>query len=123
MSYRFYLSGETPAKKNSKRIVRHGRLISSQKFYEWHDLALSKLLKQEKPKSPLEAPLKINLKFYHGDKMRRDSDNQTTSILDLLKDANIIKDDNWQIITKIQIQNFFDKNNSHCEIEITKLTV
>lgn len=123
MSYRFYLSGETPAKKNSKRIVRHGRLISSPRFYEWHDLALINLLKQEKPKSPLEKPLFIKFNFYHGDKMRRDSDNQATSILDLLKDAQIIKDDNWQIVSKIQIQNFYAQNNSHCEIEITKLTV
>lgn len=37
-----------------------------------------------------------------------------SSILDLLVDSKIISDDNWQIIRRIEVDNFYDKNNPRC---------
>ena len=56
--------------------------------------------------------------FCHGDRTRRDSDNEATSILDLLQDGLVIADDNWQIVRKICIINRYEKNNPHCEITL-----
>ena len=66
-------------------------------------------------------PVSITLSFYHGDLRRRDSDNGTSSILDMLVDCEIIKDDNWEIVRIINVYNYYDKNNARCEIDIKPL--
>lgn len=121
-TYKFILNGETPSKKNSKRLTKYGRLIPSQKFYEWHNEKIIELLNQERPKQALNGILFIKFIFIHGNLQKRDSDNQITSILDLLKDAKIIEDDNWVIVRKIEVSNYFEKNNAHCIIDIMDLS-
>lgn len=61
------------------------------------------------------------LHFYHADLRRRDSDNGTSSILDVLVDAEILKDDNWQIVRQIAIANYHDKDFPRIEITIQEL--
>lgn len=82
----------------------------------WHDGAILLLARQKRPEEPLASPLCVKMIFYHGDLTRRDSDNEATSILDLLKDTRIIADDNWKIIRQIQIENRYEKNAARCEI-------
>ena len=114
----FTFTGETPAKKNSRRILRSGKTIPSRRFELWHNENLFYLFRQKCPVKPLTEPLFIKMIFTHGDKTRRDSDNEATSILDLLQDGNVIADDNWQIVRKISIENRYEKNNPHCDIMI-----
>lgn len=121
-TYKFILKGEVPSKKNSKRLTKYGRLIPSEKFYSWHNGAMIELLKQERPKNALDGILIIKFTFIHGTLQRRDSDNQITSILDLLKDVKIIEDDNWIIVRKIEVNNYFEKGNSQSIIEISDIT-
>lgn len=116
--YSFTFKGETPAKKNSRRVLRSGKTIPSRRFELWHDENLFCLFRQERPSEPLFCPLFIKMIFFHGDKARRDSDNEATSILDLLQDGGVIADDNWQIVRKILIENRYEKGNPHCEIMI-----
>ncbi len=120
-TYKFILRGETPSKKNSKRLTRNGRLISSEKFYAWHNEKMFELLKQARPESALSGILFIKFTFIHETLQKRDSDNQITSILDLLKDVKIIEDDNWTIVRKIEVNNYYEKNNAHCIVEIMDL--
>lgn len=121
-TYKFILKGEVPSKKNSKRLTKYGRLIPSKKFYSWHNDAMIELLKQERPENALDGILDIKFTFIHGTLQRRDSDNQITSILDLLKDVKIIEDDNWIIVRKIEVNNYFEKGNSKSIIEISDIT-
>lgn len=116
MKYSFVLQGETPSKKNSRRTLRNGKTIPSAHFMAWHDDSVFCLKRQLCPESPVNSPLFVKMTFYHGDYSRRDSDNEATSILDLLKDAGIIEDDNWKIIRRIYVENRYDKNNARCEI-------
>lgn len=67
---------------------------------------------------PKDKQVKLTITFYHGDKKRRDSDNQLSSILDLLVDAGILADDNWQIIPQKEIFDVFDKDNARAVISI-----
>lgn len=76
------------------------------------------LLKKEKDVMPIEREIRIKMTFYHGDNRRRDSDNGASSILDLLTDCKVIKDDKWQIVRLLEIRNFYEKNNPRCLIEI-----
>ena len=130
---RFQILGETPGKKNSKIWTKSGKLIPSAKHQKWHTDAMlqvtgqvSRLPKDEWPYGPehpngIEDPVAITLTFYHGDQVRRDSDNQTSSIMDLLQDAKVLADDRWQIVRILNIYNHFDKGNARCLIEINRL--
>ena len=130
---RFQILGETPGKKNSKIWTKSGKLIPSAKHQKWHTDAMlqvtgqvSRLPKDEWPYGPehpngIEDPVAITLTFYHGDQVRRDSDNQTSSIMDLLQDAKVLADDRWQIVRILNIYNHFDKGNARCLIEINEL--
>lgn len=95
-----------------------GKTIPSMRFEAWHADSLFSLLHQKRPAKPIDTPICIKMVFCHGDRTRRDSDNEATSILDLLQDGLIIADDNWQIVRKICIINRYEKNNPHCEITL-----
>lgn len=130
---RFQILGETPGKKNSKIWTRSGKLIPSAKHQKWHTDAMlqvtgqvSRLSKDEYPYGPehpdgIDYPVAVTLSFYHGDQVRRDSDNQAASIMDLLQDAKVLADDRWQIVRILNIYNHFDKGNARCLIEINRL--
>ena len=115
----FELDGETPAKKNSRITLPNGRTIPSKKFQDWHKASMVQLSLQRKPIKPIDVPVAITLSFYHGDLRRRDSDNGTSSIMDLLVDAKILSDDNWQIVRQIDVFNYYEKNRARCRVTIT----
>lgn len=117
--YVFKITGETPSKKNSRITLRNGKTIPSARYRDWHKSALEEItLQKPRELTPLSESLNIFLFFTHGDLRRRDSDNGCSSILDLLQDAGIIQDDNWQIIKNISIKNGYEKNNARCYIII-----
>lgn len=120
---RFQILGETPGKKNSKIWTRSGKLIPSAKHQKWHQDAMLQLQAQTAITKPevVDWPVSITLTFYHGDQVRRDSDNQAASIMDLLQDAKVLADDRWQIVRILNIYNHFDKGNPRCLIEINGL--
>jgi len=116
----FLITGETPAKKNSRITLRNGMTIPSKNFRAWHDRALIETI-QQKAMNEIQVPVRITLTFTHGDLRRRDSDNGTSSIMDLLVDAKILKDDNWQIVKEIVVKNEYKKNESYVCILIEEL--
>lgn len=115
---RMIIKGETPAKKNSKIWTKSGKLIPGKKYQEWHKEALKQVEDQKKyiQKLPGDREVVIRLDFVHGDQRRRDSDNGTSSILDLLVDAGIIADDKWQIVRQLHVSNTYEKNDPMCII-------
>lgn len=124
MTYTFSMEGEVPAKKNSRIVLKSGKNIPSKTYQAWHSKALAAFFYQkftQKLRTPLEDPLKLNFIFTHGDLRCRDSDNGLSSLLDTFKDAGIIKDDNWQIIRKVCIENEYKEKEPGVRIEITKL--
>ena len=121
---KFVIHGETPSKKNSKVFAKmKGRNvpIPSKAHQRWHNDAMLQLNAQKNVaghKDPIEHPVQVTLAFYHGDQVRRDSDNQAASIMDLLQDGGILADDRWQIVRILTIYNYFDKGHARAEIEI-----
>ena len=117
---RLIIKGETPSKKNSKILTRTGRLIPGKKYQEWHRDAMVQVQDQMKllEHIPLNSEVIIHLDFIHGDQRRRDSDNGTSSILDLLVDAKILEDDKWQIVRELHVTNEYEKNEPMCIIAI-----
>ena len=69
-------------------------------------------------KLPINQEVQIKITFIHGDLRRRDSDNGMSSILDLLTDCNVLSDDNWRIVKRIEVNNDYKKNSPSCKVEI-----
>lgn len=119
---RFVIIGETPSKKNSRINTRSGRSFPSREYQKWHDMQsafiLSCIAKGEIERFT-EKNLIINFQFVHGDKRRRDSDNQCTSILDLLVDCGVITDDNWETIPEKHIFDSYEKDMARAVITIS----
>ena len=61
----------------------------------------------------------MNIYFYFPDNRIADLTNKAESIMDLLVDNKIIKDDNWRIIPELFLKSCgVNKQNPRAEIEI-----
>lgn len=118
----FTVEGETPPKKNSRINTRSGKSFPSKRYKAWHDasvLALrADLASGRLQRIPSECRVKMKCVFFHGDLRSRDSDNQLSSILDLLKDVKIIEDDNWKIVPEKHVYDVYDKGNARCIVTL-----
>lgn len=121
------IRGETPSKKNSRINTRSGRSFPGKRYMDWLDSALFQLVDQiadfrrNGKTLVFERGLELTVTFYHGDLKRRDSDNQLSSILDMLVDAQVIPDDNWEILPAKHIFDAYDKGNPRCVISLEPL--
>lgn len=131
---RFQILGETPAKKNDNKFNTKTKAVYKTKgCQKWHQDAMLQMQSQlavltshdfvfeAGQPGGIDYPVAVTLTFYHGDQVRRDSDNQAASIMDLLQDAKVLADDRWQIVRILNIYNHFDKGNARCLIEINRL--
>ena len=119
---RFVLSGETPSKKNSRINTRSGRSFPSKRFTQWHDekaLFISSEIASGAVKCFQGGGIALYCTFVHGDKKRRDSDNQLASILDLLVDCGVIPDDCWQVVNEKHILDEYEQGAENSRVIIT----
>lgn len=117
------IKGTVPSLKNSKQIFRtaSGRpfITSSDKAKTWMTTAVEELQEQFKGYKITDYPISVALVMYNKDRIRRDLDNQTSSILDAMRHAGVVADDDWKHIDCLTIQfGGIDKVNPRCEIYI-----
>lgn len=110
----YKLTGSVPSKKNSRINTRSGRSFPSKEYQNWHDAAALEIQSQgiehfDKVKS-------LDVVCYFKNNIRQDLDNRLSSVLDLLKDLDVIKDDCWQVVPEINIVGSIDRNNPRVEI-------
>lgn len=122
----FTLHGETPSKKNSRIFnTKTKHSFPNKRYSEWHKKVCNELnyLLLTKKIQKIDTGKRVELitTFYHGTFIRRDSDNQLSSILDVLVDVGIIADDNWKIIPIKHIYDVYDKGNPRVEVEINEI--
>jgi len=104
-TYRFHFEGNTPSKKNQKRILRTkaGRpfIMPSDEHKAWHKAAEWEMKLQRSRFTDVRWPLprakRVYAKLFYEDRRRRDSSNTFESIMDLLVDAEILADDAWAV--------------------------
>ena len=112
------ITGRIPSKKNSKIMVCRGRfpmLLPSKTYSIWHKDASSQLSNIKE----IKTFNKIILKIFAPDNRKSDLSNKSESLMDLLVDNKIIKDDNWFVCPDIQLLfGGVDKENPRCEISI-----
>ena len=95
-------------------------LKCSDRFYEWHDVELARLLKDEI--EPFVTPFKIAYRVYPGDLRIHDASNQIEGINDLLVDAKIIPDDRLDYLRDLHPEYVhYDWEDPRVEIDIIQL--
>lgn len=112
------------SKKNSQQIIINPRtkrpMIIQSKLYTNFERECGVYLK--KYKSNIDYSINLKIEFYVPDKRRRDIANYIEAIQDILVKYEVIKDDNYNIITSLDgTRMYIDKENPRVEIEITKI--
>ena len=134
------ISGQTPAKKNSKEIFtnrRTGRpILKSNAIFEvWQNNALREL---KSFKTKFAGRVQIDYMFYVANDVQRDLDNMIASVNDALQLANadyairrgkvrpvkgtgIIAGDNWQLLRIGSADAEIDRTNPRVILTITEI--
>ena len=100
--------------------MRGGRklLVPSDRHEDWHLDASWQLKAQKRPADPIEMA-SIVITIFAENKRPSDLSNKAESIMDLLVDMEIIKDDNWFVIGDLHLKfGGVDKENPRAVIEI-----
>jgi hypothetical protein len=125
------IPGNTPSKKNSKRIfcprrcrgVGRGRpnLVLSKEHEGWHRAAAKTVISTQNIrniKQKLHYPVTILLFFYRSTKYKFDYTNAIESIMDLLVDVDILVDDNAKRARPIPVGHAVDKEHPRALVYI-----
>jgi Holliday junction resolvase RusA-like endonuclease len=100
-----YFKGIPPSKKNNKQFWRNkstGKMFiaSSDKYQAWEKEMMYLLMKDRKG---IDTPCKIVVKFEIKTERKFDLSNKFESIADALVKAGVIKDDNWSVLSEVDI--------------------
>lgn len=106
-THHFELKGRVPSKKNSKRRVQRGRntfMVPSEAHEAWHDVQMWALRDQwAKNLAPLPRIERCEIVFYAPDERKADLSNKAESIMDLLVDAGVLRDDSWFVVPHLDL--------------------
>ena len=113
---RIVLTGQVPAKKNSRRpFIRNGRIMNfpSTRYVSWEKDVLMQL-KQWSGQPDKKAT--ITYQFYVKDNRPRDIDNMIASINDALVKAGLLRSDSWQELAIGAADAVIDRENPRVEL-------
>ena len=99
-------------------MIHCGKIINipSNRYRAWHKPALQTLKNTPVRFEKTEC---VDLCFYGENKRKFDLSNRAESIMDLLVDAGIIPDDNYEIVPRLDIKyGGVSKENPRCEVII-----
>ena len=120
LHYSYVFRGEVASKKNSKQLVHvKGRavLLPSNRYQAWEKSARAAILLYGRPAAPFAAA-RLVIRIYHGDAVRRDTNNATQGIQDVLVEMGVIADDNWMVIGSPEVSHFIDVADPRMEVEV-----
>lgn len=113
------LEGNVPSKKNSRVRTRSGSSIPSKAFYDWQNSALLQTKMQTRARGLTNVAVEVVI--YFGTNVRADLDNRLTSILDMLVEGLVLRDDKWQDVPRVQAQGEYRKKEPGAFVRITQL--
>lgn len=113
------LDGNVPAKKNSRINRGDGMSFPSKAFEDWQTTAMQNVRLQTKVR--FYNPVSLEVIIYFATDTRADLDNRLTSILDMLVEVLVLRDDKWQDVPMIALQAEYRKGKPGAFIRITEL--
>lgn len=125
--YKFTILGHPAGKKNSQQIIYvkdKPKIIQSNRFndYEQEFIVQMMSLYPELKNLNLASPVNLKCVYYVKDRRKRDLVNLLQATCDILVEANVLKDDNHEIIRSFDGSTvYIDKINPRVEICIDVL--
>ena len=119
MSQKFIITGNTPSKSNSYKVIRLGNrcgLGKQKKLYDYEKSFLSQM--QQYNYKLIEGNFKFIIDVFY-DSRRPDLDNSLKVVLDCLQKAKAIKNDNKAM--EINAYKHLDKEKPRIEFSIVEL--
>lgn len=113
------LEGSIPSKKNSRVNLSSGVSVPSTKFTQWQNDALKQVRAQTRQRFYKHVQIEIIL--YFATLGRADTDNKVTSILDMLVDALVLKDDYWESVVRTVYEAAYRPGKGGAFIRITEM--
>lgn len=113
------LEGNVPSKKNSRIRTRSGSSIPSKAFYDWQKDALLQVKTQTRARGLTGVSVEVII--YFGTRVRADLDNRLTSVLDMLVEGLVLRDDKWQDVPQMAVQGEYRKGAPGAFVRITEL--
>jgi Holliday junction resolvase RusA-like endonuclease len=116
------IPGNVPSQKNGKMISFNRRtgqrfVRSNDRVLEWKAFAVKVLEDQFKGYMVTEYPLIVMLVFFFDNKRRHDLDNAAAGVMDALRDAGVIVDDNVNYVNVLSLHyGGLDKENPRVDI-------
>lgn len=103
-------------KKNSKRAFRW-IVLPSENYVQRHKIMSERLSWHEWKFNSF--PCRMNVTYVAWSKMKGDTDNKVTSLLDLLVDVGALPDDNQFVVQELEVKNaWYLKNAPICKVEL-----
>ena len=121
MLVRFKLEGKIPSKKNRWSVGRGGRVYIPEDVKSELDgllFVLNGVRSKNRIKEPIEGDIKIELVFHGKENYRKDLDNLSTTVFDLLQKARIIKNDK-DVVCMFAMK--FNIGENGCEVTLSTL--
>lgn len=101
------LSGAIPSKKNQRINTKSGRSFASKEFTDWQTDALWQVRQQTRTR--FLVPVSVDIICLFGRKTVSDLDNRLSSIMDMLKESLIIRDDKWEFVPSMSVRAHYQK--------------
>lgn len=120
MPVELILDGSVPSKKNSRINRGDGKSFPSKKFMQWQSDAITQIRMQSRVR--FYKPVKLEVIIYFATLTRADLDNRLTSILDMLVEAMMLRDDKWQDVPLIIVQAEHRPRKPGAFIRITEMS-
>jgi len=113
------LEGGIPSKKNSRVTLPSGVSVPNNKFVQWQNDALKQVRCQTRDR--FLGVVQIELIIYFATLGRADTDNKVTSILDMLVESLVLKDDYWESVARTVYEAAYRPGAAGAFIRITEL--
>lgn len=124
MYYLYMIPFAPVGKKNSQQILVNPKtkrpfISQSSRYKKYAKDCILSLRSQKCPDKAITYPVHIDARFFMPSKRRCDTVNLQEALWDILVDAQILADDNRDIIASANAMTFYDKNNPRTEVVIT----
>lgn len=113
------LEGNVPSKKNSRINRGDGVSFPSKKYVQWQADAIKQVRLQTRHR--FFEPVSAEVIIYFGTNIRADLDNRLTSILDMLVEALVLRDDKWQDVPRMVAQAEYRKGKPGAFIRLSEV--
>lgn len=85
-------------------MLKNGVNIPSKEYTRWHRENIEPLKSAARKHGVFCCPVSVSVGICFKNHIRRDLDNALSSVMDILTDSGIIRDDNWNAVPRVSCE-------------------